>query len=159
LGDIFHEAHSLDIHEYLLDKGVTLEATAEQYLYHTPCHDPIKTGNSAGTISKIVNSAVIDNDRCCGEAGSFAVARPDIAAQVKFKKSTEIKKDLARLKTPQKTTKILTTCPACRQGLARYRHESNIQPVYPIELIAQQKLGEDWIKDFVKSVNIEKVLF
>jgi Fe-S oxidoreductase len=52
----------------------------EQYLYHAPCHDPIKSNDSAAVIAKIMNSEVISNDRCCGEAGTFAVARPDITS-------------------------------------------------------------------------------
>jgi hypothetical protein len=53
---------------------------------------------------------------------------------------------------------MLTTCPACRQGLSRYSSTTNIKPIYPIELIAEQKLGKNWQKDFIKSVQIEKVL-
>ena len=32
------------------------------------------------------------NDRCCGESGSFAVSRPDIATQVKMRKQEELEK-------------------------------------------------------------------
>jgi len=34
------------------------------------------------------------NDRCCGEAGTFAVSRPDIATQVRFRKEEEYNKGL-----------------------------------------------------------------
>jgi FAD/FMN-containing dehydrogenase/Fe-S oxidoreductase len=158
LGDIFKDSSLTDIHEYLLEQDVTLKSTGEQYLYHAPCHDPIKSDKSSNVISKIVNSEVISNDRCCGEAGTFAVARPDIAKQVKFKKEAEIKKDIANIAKSNKPIKMLTTCPACRQGLSRYQYSTNIEPVYPIELIAEQKLGKNWKKEFIKSVNIEKVL-
>ncbi len=158
LGDIFKDSSLTDIHEYLLEQDVTLEATGEQYLYHAPCHDPIKSEESSNLISKIVNSEVIDNDRCCGEAGTFAVARPDIAKQAKYRKELEIKKDIATIAQTDKPVKMLTTCPACRQGLSRYQSTTNIEPIYPIELIAEQQLGENWQKDFIKSVNIEKVL-
>ncbi len=158
LGDIFKDSSLTDIHEYLLEQEVTLEATGEQYLYHAPCHDPIKSDESSNLISKIVNSEVISNDRCCGEAGTFAVARPDIAKQAKYRKELEIKKDIATIAKTDKPVKMLTTCPACRQGLSRYQSTTNIEPVYPIELIAEQQLGENWQKDFIKSVNIEKVL-
>jgi len=157
LGDIFKDASLSDIHEYLLENKVTLDSTGEQYLYHAPCHDPIKSDNSATVISKIVNSEVVDNDRCCGESGTFAVARPDIAKQVKFRKEAEIKKDLITIKS-KKPTKMLTTCPACRQGLSRYSNTTGIEPIYPIELIAEQQLGANWQKAFIKSVHIEKVL-
>jgi len=158
LGDIFKDSSLTDIHEYLLEQDVTLKATGEQYLYHAPCHDPIKSDESSNLISKIVNSEVISNDRCCGEAGTFAVARPDIAKQAKYRKELEIKKDIATIAKTDKPVKMLTTCPACRQGLSRYQSTTNIEPVYPIELIAEQQLGENWQKDFIKSVNIEKVL-
>ena len=101
---------------------------------------------------------MISNDRCCGEAGTFAVARPDIAKQAKYRKELEIKKDMATITQTDKPVKMLTTCPACRQGLSRYQSTTNIEPVYPIELIAEQQLGKNWQKDFIKSVNIEKVL-
>jgi hypothetical protein len=52
-----------------------------------PCGLKSATSNDSATvIAKIMNSEVISNDRCCGEAGTFAVARPDIAKQVKFRK-------------------------------------------------------------------------
>ncbi|CAC9613928.1 FAD/FMN-containing dehydrogenases [uncultured Gammaproteobacteria bacterium] len=158
LGDIFKNSSLTDIHEYLLENKVTLNKTGEQYLYHAPCHDPIKSKNSNTVISEIMNSDVVSSDRCCGEAGTFAVARPDIAKQVKFRKETEIKKDLATLQPTDKPIKMLTTCPACRQGLSRYSDSTGIEPIYPIELIAEQQLGKNWQKDFIKSVHIEKIL-
>jgi FAD/FMN-containing dehydrogenase/Fe-S oxidoreductase len=158
LGDIFKDASLTDIHEYLLENKVTLDSSDEQYLYHAPCHDPIKSNDSATVIAKIMNSEVISNDRCCGEAGTFAVARPDIAKQVKFRKEAEIKKDLATLQPTNQPTKILTTCPACRQGLSRYSDSTGVEAIYPIELMAEQQLGKNWQKDFIKSVQIEKVL-
>ncbi|SMN13346.1 FAD/FMN-containing dehydrogenases [Bathymodiolus heckerae thiotrophic gill symbiont] len=158
LSDIFKDASLSDIHEYLLENKVTLDNTGEQYLYHAPCHDPIKSKDSAVVISEIMNTKVINNDRCCGEAGTFAVARPDIAKQVKFRKEAEIKKDLTTIKTSKKPTKMLTTCPACRQGLSRYSDTTNIEPIYPIELIAEQQLGKNWQQDFINSVQIEKIL-
>jgi hypothetical protein len=57
-----------------------------------------------------------------------------------------------------KGIKMLTTCPSCRQGLSRYKYSTGIAPVYPIELIAEQKLGESWQENFITNVNIEKVL-
>ena len=37
------------------------------------------------------------NDRCCGESGTFAAARPDIATQVKFRKQEELEKGLEKM--------------------------------------------------------------
>ncbi|MEO1939366.1 DUF3683 domain-containing protein [Candidatus Thioglobus sp.] len=161
LGDIFKDSQLTDIHEYLLENNVKLDNTDEKYLYHAPCHDPIKSGDSADVISQIMGSDVTNNDRCCGEAGTFAVARADIAKQVKFRKENEIQKDLTTLiGTPKakKGIKMLTTCPACRQGLSRYQASTGIEPIYPVEVMAEQTLGANWQKDFINSVAIEKVL-
>ncbi len=161
LGDIFKDSQLTDIHEYLLENNVKLDNTDEKYLYHAPCHDPIKSGDSADVISQIMGSDVTNNDRCCGEAGTFAVARADIAKQVKFKKEKEIQKDLTTLIGKPKAKqgiKMLTTCPACRQGLSRYQASTGIEPIYPVEVMAEQTLGANWQKDFINSVAIEKVL-
>ena len=161
LGDIFKDSELLDVHEYLLGAGVKLEDNTQKYLYHAPCHDPIKSEDSAQVVSRIMGADVTQNDRCCGEAGTFAVSRADIAKQVKFKKESEIQKDLTQLIGAPKAkeeVQMLTTCPACRQGLSRYKSSTGIKPIYPIEVIARQKLGEHWQKDFINSVNIEKVL-
>ncbi len=39
--DIFPGCRIIDIHEYLLEKGITLDAGGG-YLYHDPCHSPMK---------------------------------------------------------------------------------------------------------------------
>ncbi|MBP7957842.1 MAG: FAD-binding oxidoreductase, partial [Ottowia sp.] len=42
---IFPGSRIVDIHEYLLEKGITLPAADQgAYLYHQPCHDPMKQG-------------------------------------------------------------------------------------------------------------------
>jgi len=53
---------------------------------------------------------------------------------------------------------MLTTCPACRQGLSRYQASTGIEAIYPVEVMAEKTLGENWQEDFIKSVKIEKVL-
>ncbi len=41
---IFPGCRLLDIHEYLMEKGVKLDGVpGVQYLYHDPCHTPMKT--------------------------------------------------------------------------------------------------------------------
>jgi hypothetical protein len=44
------------------------------------------------------------------------------------------------------------------QGLSRYSDSTGVEAIYPIELMAEQQLGKNWQKDFIKSVQIEKVL-
>ena len=161
LGDIFHQSDLIDIHEYLLANKVQMKSSNQKFLYHAPCHDPIKSDNSLSVIQNLLGSEVNDNDRCCGEAGTFAVARPDIAKQVKYRKEIEIKNGLVELygeeDKVEKTT-ILTTCPACRQGLSRYSDSTGVTPAYPIEILAKEILGDNWLKEFTEKVVIEKVL-
>ncbi|SFV68080.1 FAD/FMN-containing dehydrogenases [hydrothermal vent metagenome] len=158
-GDIFHNSRLIDIHEFLLEKNIKLNSN-DKYLYHAPCHDPIKSSiGSEMVINQLMGIEVINNDRCCSEAGTFAVSRPDVAKQVSFKKENEIKNDLQKLNATKKDkVQILTTCPACRQGLSRYENTTGVKSIYPIEIIAKETLGNKWLDDFVKNVNIEQVL-
>ncbi|HEY8085309.1 MAG TPA: DUF3400 domain-containing protein, partial [Methylophilaceae bacterium] len=100
--------------------------------------------------------------RCCGESGTFAVARPDIATQVKMRKQEELERGLAKLNAaPEQKVKILTSCPSCLQGLARYGDDTGIEADYIVVEMAKYVLGENWLQDYVAKANnggIEKVL-
>jgi Fe-S oxidoreductase len=159
--EIFPGCRIIDIHEFLLEKGVKLEGVkGQQYLYHDPCHTPIKTMQPAKLASELMGQNVPLSDRCCGEAGTFAVNRPDIATQVRFRKQEEIEKGKAAL--PQgEPVKILTSCPACLQGLSRYKDDANVDADYIVIEMAKHVLGEQWQNEFVaKAANggIERVL-
>ena len=110
--------------------------------------------------SELMGQNVVLSDRCCGESGMFAVKRPDIATQVKFRKQEEIEKNLAQL--PQgEPVKMLTSCPACLQGLSRYQDDNNLPADYIVIEMANKILGENWQNEFVEKANnggIEKVL-
>ncbi|HIQ15319.1 MAG TPA: FAD-linked oxidase, partial [Leucothrix sp.] len=78
---IFPGCRLLDIHEYLLEKGVKLEGVeGTNYIYHDPCHTPIKNYDPTKLTSDLMGQEVLLTDRCCGEAGTFAVSRPDISS-------------------------------------------------------------------------------
>ena len=159
--EIFPGCRIIDIHEYLLEKGVKLNGVkGQQYLYHDPCHTPIKTMNATQMASSLMGQKVVLSDRCCGESGMFAVKRPDIATQVKFRKQEEIEKNLKEL--PQgEPVKMLTTCPACLQGLSRYADDNDMPADYIVIEMAKHILGENWLEEFVKKANnggVEKVL-
>ncbi len=164
---IFPGCRLLDIHEYLLEKGISLQNnTKKHYLYHDPCHSPIKHYAPTKVISQLMGQNVPLSERCCGEAGTFAVARPDIATQVRFRKQEEILKNVHELQNSATTdkneqVKLLTTCPACLQGLSRYREEVNIKADYVVVELANQYLGENWQQTFVnevKKAGIERIL-
>ncbi|ULJ61320.1 DUF3683 domain-containing protein [Wielerella bovis] len=159
--DIFPNSRIVDIHEFLLEKGIKLDGVqGQQYLYHNPCHTPIKSMDGAKLASELMGQKVVNSDRCCGESGMFAVKRPDIATQVKFRKQEEIEKNLAAL--PQgEPVKMLTSCPACLQGLSRYEDDNNLPADYIVIEMAKRVLGENWQADFVEKAQnggIEKVL-
>jgi len=102
------------------------------------------------------------SERCCGEAGTFAASRPDIATQVRFRKAEEIDRVANSLRGPEtEAVKILTNCPSCLQGMLRYSADSKIEADYIVVELARLKLGENWLNDFVGKANdggIERVL-
>ena len=163
---IFPGCRLLDIHEYLMEKGMGLEAAeGVQYMYHDPCHTPMKTHSPVAVASQLMGQSVLLSDRCCGEAGTFAVARPDIATQVRFRKEQELKQGLRVLtgaaRVEEANVKLLTSCPACQQGLLRYADETGLATEYIVVELANRLLGEGWQKHFVegvKSGGIERVL-
>ena len=96
---IFPGCRLLDIHEYLLEKGITLgDAAGGGYLYHDPCHSPMKLQDPMKTVRALVGDKVLKNDRCCGEAGTFAVMSPDVATHVRFRKEVEMRKHAGGLR-------------------------------------------------------------
>ncbi|MDR2876357.1 MAG: DUF3683 domain-containing protein [Methylobacillus sp.] len=163
---IFPGCRLLDIHEYLMEKGVKMAGVSGvKYMYHEPCHTPMKTYASAKVTQALMGEEVPLNDRCCGESGSFAIARPDIATQVKMRKQEELEKDMKKLDLtpgkPEREAKILTSCPSCLQGLMRYSDDTGMDADYVVIELAKNILGANWMEDYVAKVNnggIEKVL-
>jgi len=163
---IFPGCRLLDIHEYLMEKGVKVEnITGTQYLYHEPCHAPMKEYDAIEVAKSLTASDVLLSDRCCGEAGTFAVSRPDISTQVRFRKEEELKKGLIKLTGEEKAVnqkvKMLTSCPACVQGLSRYEGDTGLETDYIVVEIANNILGDNWQARFVDKINnggVEQVL-
>jgi FAD/FMN-containing dehydrogenase/Fe-S oxidoreductase len=163
---IFPGCRLLDIHELLLEKGARLEqVTGVQYLYHDPCHTPMKTYEPTSVASQLMGQRVQLSERCCGEAGTLGTARPDIANQVRFRKAEEITQGVRDLTGQDKAApgqvKLLTACPACHQGLAKYADESGVTTDYIVVEMAKHLLGEGWQQRFIERVKdggVEKVL-
>lgn len=163
---IFPGCRLLDIHEYLMEKGMKLEGvTGTRYMYHDPCHSPMKTYAPLKVTNALMGQDVALNERCCGESGTFAVSRPDIATQVKMRKQEELEKGMAKLGltpgAPEEEVKILTSCPSCLQGLSRYGEDTGIKSDYIVVEMAKHLLGDDWMQQYVEKANnggIEKVL-
>jgi len=165
---IFPGSRLLDIHEYLLEKGVKLDGVGGvRYLYHDPCHTPIKTAQPLKVVNALMGTAVQASERCCGESGTLAVTRPDVSTQVRFRKEEELRKGAAALRADGPDgrfggeVKVLTSCPSCLQGLARYRDDAGVGADYIVVEIARHVLGPDWLPAFVARANrggIERVL-
>ncbi|HSI44706.1 MAG TPA: FAD/FMN-binding oxidoreductase, partial [Methylophilus sp.] len=163
---IFPGCRLLDIHEYLMEKDMRLQGvTGTRYMYHDPCHTPMKTYKPLEVTNKLMGTDVALNDRCCGESGTFAAARPDIATQVKFRKQEELEKGMGKMGltvgAPEQPVKILTSCPSCLQGLSRYGDDTGIEADYIVVEMAKHILGENWMEDYIHKANnggIEKVL-
>jgi Fe-S oxidoreductase len=165
---IFPGCRIIDIHEYLLEKGVKLEGVAGvRYMYHDPCHSPMKQQDPLKTVNALVTTvdgtAIENNDRCCGESGTFAISRPDVATQVRFRKEREVVAGAGRLRTDgfDGDVKVLTSCPSCLQGLKRYNDDAGIDADYIVVEMARHLLGADWMPRYVAQANaggIERVL-
>jgi FAD/FMN-containing dehydrogenase/Fe-S oxidoreductase len=166
---IFPGCRIIDIHEYLLEKGITLPAGQGGYLYHDPCHTPMKLQDPMKTVKALVGDNVIESKRCCGESGTLGVTRPDISTQIRFRKEEEIQKGEAALRAAgtvgeKDNVKILTSCPSCLQGLTRYGDDLKsglLEADYIVVEMARQILGEQWLPEYVAKANeggIERVL-
>ncbi|MEJ7137258.1 DUF3683 domain-containing protein [Amphibiibacter pelophylacis] len=165
---IFPGCRIIDIHEFLLEKGITLPAdNTGSYLFHDPCHSPMKLQAPMTTVKGLVGDAVLASDRCCGTSGTLAVARPDIATQVRFRKAEELQRNETLLREQHGATgdiKILTSCPACLTGLSRFGSDLQgglLEADYIVVEMAKRLLGDNWMPDYVERANrggIERVL-
>ena len=165
---IFPGCRIIDIHEYLLEKNITL-GTSNTYMYHDPCHSPMKLQDPMKTVKALVGENVTKNERCCGESGTLGVTRPDISTQIRFRKEEELLKMEGELRASgqvgaKDNIKILTSCPSCLQGLARYGNDLQnglLEADYIVVEMANQILGKNWMPEYVERANqggIERVL-
>ena len=185
---IFPGCRLLDIHEYLMERGVTLAGGALpqhggeaasvtaggefgargglgiQYLYHDPCHSPMKTHAPLKVAASLLGQPVTLTDRSCGEAGTLGSARPDIASQLRYRKAESLVQGIRTLSGrdhAQGDVKLLTACPACQQGLAKYADETGLTTEYIVVELARYRQGQGWREHFLDRVlrgGIERVL-
>ncbi|MDR1848556.1 MAG: DUF3683 domain-containing protein [Zoogloeaceae bacterium] len=166
---IFPGCRLLDIHEYLLEKGIFLEKHTHEarYLYHDPCHSPMKTHAPLKVVNALLGAAADQeislSERCCGESGTFSITRPDIATQTRFRKQQEIERGVERLRADgfKGSVKLLTSCPSCLQGLSRYRKDAAFTSDYVLTELARHFLGDHWLTNYVEKANaggIERII-
>ena len=163
-GKIFPGCRLLDIHEYLLEKDVRLDGVRRRALHVSrslPHAD--EDVQAARSRPGLMGEDVPLNDRCCGESGTLAMSRPDISTQVRFRKEEHMRGGAAALRADgfDGTVKVLTSCPSCLQGLARFSEDAGTQADYIVVEIARRLLGEAWLPEYVAKANsggIERVL-
>jgi Fe-S oxidoreductase len=165
---IFPGCRIVDIHEYLLEKGVTLPGQ-QAYLYHDPCHSPMKQQAPMKTVKALLGEQVVESKRCCGESGGLAYSRPDVSTQIRFRKEEEILAGEAEMRDkgwvdPKENIKVLTSCPSCLIGLNRFQDDLQnglLEADYIVVEMAKKILGDNWMPEYVQVANnggIERVL-
>ena len=167
---IFPGCRIVDIHEYLLEKGITLgDKGGGGYLYHDPCHSPMKLQAPMKTVTALLGEGVVESKRCCGESGGLASSRPDISTQIRFRKEEEIRAGESTLRNlgtvaEGQNIKVLTSCPSCLMGLNRFQDDLKtglLEADYIVVEMANQILGKEWLPEYVQTANaggIERVL-
>jgi Fe-S oxidoreductase len=165
---IFPGCRIVDIHEFLLEKGVTLPGQ-QAYLYHDPCHSPMKQQAPMKTVKALLGEQVVESKRCCGESGGLAYSRPDVSTQIRFRKEEEILAGEAEMRDkgwldPKENIKVLTSCPSCLIGLNRFQDDLQnglLEADYIVVEMAKKILGDNWMPEYVQVANnggIERVL-
>ena len=141
--------------------------TGTRYMYHDPCHTPMKLQDPIKTVNALVRRDERSRSRRTTAAAAsrarFAVTRPDIATQVRFRKEEEMRKGAAKLRADgferrRQDPDQLPVLPAGPVALQRrLGHEAD----YIVVEIARHLLGENWLPNYVANANnggIERVL-
>jgi len=123
----------------------------------------MKTSPPMTVVNRLMGTDVKLNERCCGESGTLAVTRPDVSTQVRFRKEEEMRKGAEAVRADgfKGDVKILTSCPSCLQGLARYRDDAEVDADYIVVEMARHVLGPNWLPEYVARASrggIERVL-
>ncbi len=163
LEEVFEGAPLIDIHEYLMTQGVSVNnVEGVQYMYHEPCHNPLKRHGSEVVIESLLNKKSVESEECCAEAGTLAAAHPEISGKIRARKEEKMVEASEKLKLlGDEEQKLLTSCPACLQGLSRLEDVSGVKSDYIVVELAKQLHGDDWQKMFVERIKdggIERVL-
>lgn len=165
LDRVFEGTPLIDIHEYLVEKGVCApNMEGERFIYHDPCHTPMKRFGSRRTIQQLFGTDPVESPECCGEAGTLSVAHPDIAGKIRMRKEEQMKaakNELRQRVGDVAGAKVLTSCPSCLQGLKRIEEVSGVQAEYIVVQLAKTRFGEHWQEWFlerIKAGGMEKVL-
>ncbi|MBU4318804.1 MAG: DUF3683 domain-containing protein [Proteobacteria bacterium] len=124
----------LDAVEFVLSRGYDTQLS-KPLIYHQPCHDSMD-GRGEVLLGELA-SGVITVPHCCGEAGTLALSRPDIAAAMLDRK----REALALCSNESPESRLVTNCPACINGLGRL---GMLPPLHLTTVLAEARDPENW---------------
>ena len=137
-----------------MEKGVKLEGVeGVRYLYHDPCHTPMKTHQPLKVVRTPdgrARSAL--NDRCCGESGTFAATAPGHRHPGALPQGRGDAQGRGARRARDgfdgdgEDPDLLPVLPA---GTARYNDDAGTTADYIVVEMARQLLGEDWMQEYV----------
>ncbi len=134
----------VDVSKYVYEKGMRVEGSNQEFLYHAPCHDSL-SGKACELLRDFGGFGTVRPvPHCCSEAGTLALSRPDITDSMLQKKREALKESLEG--NAGRTT-ILTNCPSCVQGLGRNR-DLGLAPKHIAVALAEKFSGPDWLDRF-----------
>ncbi len=157
--NIFQNSSIIDISEFISREALYKKTdSTDGLLYHDPCHTPLKTKGYKKVFSKVLNSEPKAIPNCCGESGTLALSSPHIANSLRNRKRENTAIHLSK---NEKAT-VLTTCPSCVQGLSKIDGKISITGKHMAVYLAEEFLGKNWKKDFLKHVKkndgVERIL-
>jgi D-lactate dehydrogenase (cytochrome) len=129
------EAPLLDAAGFVLDRGWSTPLL-RPVLYHQPCHDSLE-GRGVELLGQLTEQEVKTVPHCCGEAGTLALSRPDIAAAMLERKREALVRNLNQASEPL----WVTHCPACLNGLGRL---GPLSPIHLTTVLAEARDRENW---------------
>jgi Fe-S oxidoreductase len=157
--NIFNGGVLMDVNEFIVREDLYRHNGSARgtMFYHEPCHTPLKQYGYEKTFQALHGNKVTEIPNCCGEAGTLALSRPDIANVMRRRKE----KNVADTGW-NSDIEILTTCPSCVLGLSKLDGDHHTVGKSLVVYNAEQYLGKDWQKKFIRTVKkngVEKILF
>ncbi len=152
LENIFNNAGLIDINEFIAKEKLYYKEDKTKVFYHEPCHTPLKHKGYDKTFTELYGEKPTCIPNCCGEAGTLALSRPDIANTLRDRKGENVNGY-----NLQNDIEVLTTCPSCVMGLTKLDANTKVTGKSLAVYNAEQFLGKDWQKRFIKSVKANKV--
>jgi D-lactate dehydrogenase (cytochrome) len=122
-------------------------------MYHAPCHDSLQ-GQGEDLLGRL-GGPVVAVPHCCGEAGTLALSRPDIAAAMRARKRDALRNAMGESADPEKI--VLTNCPSCLSGLGR-QESLGVRVRHLAEELAMGLDGEKWLDETVAWRNRARVV-